>query len=128
MFYTGQKVVCINDKNFTYIVPNGVYPKLKNVYTIAVYVRSGLIDFVALHEFPPVNGLDTLWFAARFRPLCNRPTDISIFKEALKPVNVKEKACNSFKEQLELYRQAWKDWSNVSFRCIRKSHSKDELT
>ena len=71
-FHVGQKVVCVDARG-----PAGYAGIQKDrVYVVDSISR----EFLSV---PETRGM--LWFQARFRPLIERKTDISIFTEMLKP-------------------------------------------
>lgn len=105
-FYVGQRVVCVDDDIKSHGLPAWAYPvgdlgglRLRAVYTVRRY---GLDDI----------GLPTVWLEeivreihpdagdttepgynpARFRPVVERKTDISIFKAMLNPSREKVSA------------------------------------
>lgn len=96
-FRVGQKVVCINDD------PNAFYPAGRGdldglmkgcIYTVR---EIGLIGYaghacVRLEELrrPDKYDNDCPYAAARFRPIVERKTDISIFARMLDPENHKQ--------------------------------------
>ena len=97
-FRVGQKVVLVNDKASDptarrYYEANGiVYPVCKVIYTVrkvAPHSISGMI-LLLLEEIDNREASSSLGFALepgfeayRFRPVVNRPTDISVFKAML---------------------------------------------
>lgn len=91
MFYVGQKVVCINDRrgdfrqaNYHYATNNFWALKKGEIYTV-----SELLDHpdgsstMKLVEIPDRDCKDWGYNRERFRPLVEKKTDISIFKEML---------------------------------------------
>lgn len=95
MFYVGQKVVCVD-------AAGSMIPPLVegNIYTIATIrwldekevVNPGL--GVTLIELPTFRSKEYCaeYRIERFRPLVEKKTDISIFKEILNKVNTHEPA------------------------------------
>lgn len=98
MFYVGQKVVCIDDirhKNYLPKGCNGSWPSLswpqKNyVYTIKDINRIMGVKTLILSEISNgcyfshgIFGPESGYAAARFRPVVERKTDISIFEAML---------------------------------------------
>ncbi len=100
MFSVGQKVVCVNDKEFDDEAPNviiiGDMNGLKegNIYTIReIFIDPVWGDAeVKLEEIirpddsytPSVGFYESGFHYSRFRPVVRRETDISIFKEILR--------------------------------------------
>ena len=82
MFFTGQKVVCVDDKPRRY--PD-VEVKVGVIYTIAAF-NEVFPDAVHLVEV----AYPRCFWADRFRPLVDRKTDISIFEHLLDPANHKQ--------------------------------------
>ena len=85
MFYTGQKVVCVD-------ADGAVTLKLNAVYTIKTVVPVALAQWrrrvrmsigILLYEAEPTTGED--FAPERFRPAVERKTDISIFMAMLTP-------------------------------------------
>ena len=81
MFYVGQKVVCINDSDACCVVKGTVYS------VDAVFMYDGKL-------FLNIDGPNlcrvsrrAMW-AARFRPVVERKTDIAIFTAMLNPSKV----------------------------------------
>jgi hypothetical protein len=90
MFYVGQKVVCIDNSTWAFWCER---PLVGPIYTISASWRhsSGeeLVDLVELpcrDHFLVAFG----FVGARFRPIVERKTDISIFKKMLTPVKQQE--------------------------------------
>lgn len=102
MFYTGQKVVCVDDGHEdafirwydgTKIVKGQTYT-VRNTGT-TVFGTPGIRLMEV--ELTGVNGYNTglpfkdnLYKQSRFRPLVERKTDISVFTALLNPANHKE--------------------------------------
>lgn len=84
MFHIGQKVECIETS------PRGTAIK-GQIYTVSWIAPPGRFSKPAIRvvEIPchPVTG--GFW-ASRFRPIIERKTDISIFRELLNPANHRE--------------------------------------
>lgn len=86
-FRVGQKVVCINDKNFNHRYGEEC-PKNGHIYSIRGIYPSG--DSVWLEEiinpkFAYKQGIgEVAFFKWRFRPLVDRPTSIECFQKMLK--------------------------------------------
>ena len=92
-FRVGQKVVCIDD----YSSLSGRYclnmPKLHGVYTVRNFEGRG--DIPALRLFELINEprthrnvpglIEPAFDILSFRPVVDRPTDISIFTKMLNP-------------------------------------------
>lgn len=83
MFMAGQKVVCINNSTWAFWAE---VPKVGPIYTISATWRhndgSELVDLVELscrHHFLCCFG----FVGARFRPIVERSTDISVFTKML---------------------------------------------
>jgi hypothetical protein len=97
MYYSGQKVVCIDAK------PRGDYKwepgeelEKDKVYTI-FKVHESPWGFLILELMELSRGFDTKFYfqlygynADRFRPLVDTKTDISIFDEVLNPKQLEE--------------------------------------
>lgn len=91
MFYVGQKVVCINADDKVFRVPNKLYNedqqwllKKGEVYTIRELTQHVYGNpCMKLVEIPDRGGRDNGYNRERFRPLVEKKTDISIFKEML---------------------------------------------
>lgn len=85
VFYSGQKVVCVDDGPSKHGDPCGL--KKGEVYTVLSTGRHHDGPYVTLHEIDPV-GLRYIGFrASRFRPAVDKPTNILIFKRMLKPAD-----------------------------------------
>jgi hypothetical protein len=91
-FYVGQKVVCVDDE----VQEADLKQRIRRgeIYTVAKFYPHGSPKGVTLRYrrgCPCVDlcGIirtdDTPYAAARFRPVVERPTDISIFKAMLTP-------------------------------------------
>lgn len=100
-FHAGQRVVCIND-NFGYVargrylIPTRV-PMLNEVLTIRAmeWIEDRDALFLHFEEIPTkqIDGPLSGWFSYKsvcFRPLRERPTDISIFTAMLNPQKQRE--------------------------------------
>jgi hypothetical protein len=91
MFYVGQKVVCINADENQFIVPNKPYRHSEfwslregEIYTISELTQHAYGNpCMKLVEIPDRSERDWGYNRARFRPLVEKKTDISIFKEML---------------------------------------------
>jgi hypothetical protein len=91
MLQPGQKVICIHESP---LPPHlGPFPKKGSVYVIAeVWTAHGL-DTVQLEglRFDGCVWQGNVWapgfWAGAFRPIVDRPTDISIFKAMLNPTS-----------------------------------------
>jgi hypothetical protein len=77
MFRVGQKVACV-DASGCRLLDKGA------VYTILEIAPSGLAEMISVDCRPDYAG-STGYSAARFRPIVERKTDISIFTEMLTP-------------------------------------------
>lgn len=97
MFYVGQKVVCINQEGIASDLPFPIEVPVKGrVYTIrdSFFHSIAGADAVRLVEiknpiYPYDNGmLEHCFGAFRFRPIEETKTDISIFTDMLRPVDV----------------------------------------
>lgn len=79
-FYVGQKVVCVEDRASRGILTRG------QIYTVS---KLGFLDTgepgLDVEEDRYLIRQEVGWRRTRFRPVCDRPTDISIFKEMLNP-------------------------------------------
>lgn len=94
MFHVGQKVVCVNDDPGYSSVPGNLLDGLKanTIYTVRgeVHLTNGdrciyLNEIVRPLEPAPRYGVRELpYLAARFRPIVDKKTDISIFQEMCK--------------------------------------------
>lgn len=86
MFYVGQKVVCIDNKPYSFHFWGGKIdiPKINQIYTIKrpEYVYSNGVIVVDLKELNNPAG----YRAFRFRPLVEKKTDISIFTDILNTI------------------------------------------
>ena len=105
MFYVGQKVICvdasISDK-YLPAVPsyNSWVNDLDGLTEGVVYTIAGTADFfgapvvfVAEIKRPPhSDGSESGYAAARFRPVVQKKTDISVFTKMLKDTKAKEPA------------------------------------
>lgn len=84
-FYVGQKVVCV-DASATL---NGASVPLRegSIYTVSGLDADGPPSQLALYlqEIGKTEVLTGMFYAHRFRPVVERPTDISIFKAMLNP-------------------------------------------
>jgi hypothetical protein len=96
MFHVGQRVVCVrNDFTTEY---DETIPRKGGLYTIRA-IRRGRCGyaFVQLVEIVNpkinyVNGVDEVAFIVyAFRPVVERPTDISIFQRMLVPSHLPQK-------------------------------------
>lgn len=86
MFYTGQKVVCINARSTPCGTPTGLTKG--GVYTVARVFTSWTklaLELVEVDAGPGWMGFK----ASRFRPVARPKTSIEIFKQAL--VSTKER-------------------------------------
>ena len=82
MFRIGQRVVCTDDRD-----PGGrAGLRASRIYQIAK-LHAGRYADDGPCLYVEVSALDGLWFSTRFRPLVERPTDISIFTEMLRPTS-----------------------------------------
>ena len=77
IFRRGQRVVCV-DASLPANPWHRQHPLVKNrIYEIfSVHPCSGYLD---------IDGSMRLWESSRFRPIIDRPTDISIFTRLLAP-------------------------------------------
>jgi len=108
MFYIGQRVVCIDDK---FLGENGVFdptfaercpnlPVKGGIYTVRGFVvpyvgypgQPGmLLEEIVNRPSLYVEGtFEPSFFPSHFRPLAERPTDISIFTGILGDVRLRE--------------------------------------
>lgn len=103
VFHVGQKVVCINDKLGEFRLPGFKYeekPTLDGLVAGRIYTVRDVFDdpvtkqpLLRLVEIIRPRGCDSRKFAnieagfhaARFKPVVERKTDISIFKAMLNP-------------------------------------------
>lgn len=99
MFYVGMKVVCVDasDLDHVYLHPLGLLGSggldglaEGQIYTVrAVTTGHGGVLCLCLHEIrrdiDHVLGKEAAYAARRFRPVVDRPTDISIFTRMLNP-------------------------------------------
>lgn len=87
-FYTGQKVVCVDDSPSHWGDPSML--KKNSIYTILKVVNHG--HGVWLVEVGHTRGeFEYAGFRAnRFRPAVDTKTDISVFQKELNPKKVKE--------------------------------------
>lgn len=97
MFHVGQKVVCIFHMPENRRRADGVYPEKNGVYVIRsifpdpVYGRE-LLRFEELTNPICDFGMEAGFDAAKFRPIVERKTDISIFTAMLTGTKVPEVA------------------------------------
>lgn len=100
MFHVGQKVVCVDaSANKKYLPPGYCIsdPDLDGLAKGRIYIIRGII-FIRrvpcvfleeiIREVEPAFGFEAPYSAARFRPIVERKTDISIFTKMLKPEKV----------------------------------------
>ena len=96
-FFRGQKVVCVDGSCEPGKTWRGRPPVEGNIYTVAGFVtnRDGkeCVTLVELKRHPKAirrghPGYDI----HRFRPICDRPTNISMFTEMLKDKHVEVEA------------------------------------
>lgn len=94
MFYVGQKVVFVGIEGSEWTahpdVPRDALPVLNEVYTVAkIYGPALGREFLEIIELPRSPNPDKTWAhdARGFRPLVERPTDISIFQAMLNPAS-----------------------------------------
>ena len=79
-FRAGQKVICIDADGAYMLTLNGVYTVNKVSYSRLQRWRGVVSDGQALWLYEAKPEVGYIGFAAeRFRPLVDRPTDISIF-------------------------------------------------
>lgn len=78
MFYSGQKVVCVDDSPSMWGDDSGV--KKGEIYTILEVLFDG--EGVTLWEINTQPSYVGYW-AHRFRPITEKKTDISVFQEIL---------------------------------------------
>jgi hypothetical protein len=97
MFRVGQKVVCVDDVPVPGLRWFEGKPTVGAVYTIVRVGHNSRFNCLCvwLHEI--VNSgpgeRDYGYGTFRFRPIVDRPTDISVFKEMLHPSKIAE-ACD----------------------------------
>lgn len=96
-FHVGQKVVCVDGKPYSELTKGGWCPHTGGVYTIRSIFLWDEKPFLRLDEYHDTgrpNGPwgEGGWNALRFRPVVQRKTDISVFKDMLIPRQVEEVA------------------------------------
>jgi hypothetical protein len=92
-FRVGQRVVCVDDANFTH-KDNGATIHKGQVYVVRGLAREengpGLYlegVFQRARRGGPFDGEELAWKANRFRPVVERKTDISTFTQILDDVS-----------------------------------------
>jgi hypothetical protein len=110
MLRIGQKVTQTRELRWT-AISGEITPKFGIVYTVrTIHEVNGTI-YLRFYEFKnePRKYIDTdaeMAFAARwFRPVVDRPTDISIFKKALEPGSI---ICGMFDQLVHDLAETWK--------------------
>lgn len=82
-FRVGQKVVCV-DGNHWMPLRHSEYVVEGRIYTVSE-VDSGGVNVVGIRPDPfPLGEGNYVWDSARFRPIVERKTDISVFTEMLR--------------------------------------------
>jgi hypothetical protein len=95
MFRVGQKVVCVDDLPPPGFDGQDMLIRRGVIYTVREVGLPSWMDgteCIRLSEVRQAND-DTPYWARRFRPIVDRPTDISVFKEMLHPSKIAE-ACD----------------------------------
>ena len=102
MFRVGQKVVCVDADGLQ--SDRSIFsslPQVGSVYTVREIIPSDCgwprVPALTLNEikgeWDPMWGVEYSFLATRFRPIVDRTTDISVFKEMLHPSKIAE-ACD----------------------------------
>ncbi len=88
MFYSGQKVVCVDDSPSVYGDESGLVKG--DIYTVNKVMYSAEADRTCLDIVEVPNDWDNSWYwgfrPERFRPVTEKKTDISVFKEIVTKV------------------------------------------
>lgn len=97
--FVNQKVVCISDEGLEkHFYPGTILPVKDQVYTIRELLERGgypllLLVEIKNYEYDFESGIfEPAFHRARFRPLVDQPTDITVFTNMLTPSDALEDA------------------------------------